>query len=151
MILSTRFDILHMYMNYMNKKLRAIRLLATLVGGCFCSSVAAVTLDSIKTSSMPGERVQIKLELSEALSSEPLTFSVDNPARVVIDLPNTSLNLNEKSQTYTPSDIKNILMSTANDMHNDVFTQGTGMVNSLDAIRLVNGEGGVFKVYNTES
>jgi Localisation of periplasmic protein complexes. len=44
---------------------------------------------------MPGERVQIKLELSEALSSEPLTFSVDNPARVVIDLPNTSLNLNE--------------------------------------------------------
>ena len=111
MILSTRFDILHMYMNYMNKKLRAIHLLATLVGVCFCSSVAAVTLDSIKTSSMPGERVQIKLELSEALSSEPLTFSVDNPARVVIDLPNTSLNLNEKSQTI-----------------------GIGMANSLNAI-----------------
>ena len=111
MILSTRFDILHMYMNYMNKKLRAIHLLATLVGVCFCSSVAAVTLDSIKTSSMPGERVQIKLELSEALSSKPLTFSVDNPARVVIDLPNTSLNLNEKSQTI-----------------------GIGMANSLNAI-----------------
>ena len=111
MILSTRFDILHMYMNYMNKKLRAIRLLATLVGVCFCSSVAAATLDSIKTSSMPGERVQIKLELSEALSSEPLTFSVDNPARVVIDLPNTSLNLNEKSQTI-----------------------GIGMANSLNTI-----------------
>ena len=111
MILSTRFDILHMYMNYMNKKLRAIHLLATLVGGCFCSSVAAVTLDSIKTSSMPGERVQIKLERSEALSSEPLTFSVDNPARVVIDLPNTSLNLIEKSQTI-----------------------GIGMANSLNAI-----------------
>jgi hypothetical protein len=59
--------------------------------------------------------------------------------------------LNEKSQTYAPSDVKNILMSTANDMHNDVFTQGTGMVNSLDAIRLINGEGGVFKVYNMES
>ena len=59
--------------------------------------------------------------------------------------------LNEKSQTYAPSDVKNILMSTANDMHNDVFTQGTGMVDSLDAIRLINGEGGVFKVYNMES
>ena len=66
-----------MYMNYMNKKLRAIHLLATLVGVCFCSSVAAVTLDSIKTSSMPGERVQIKLELSEALSSNILSTNVD--------------------------------------------------------------------------
>ncbi|MDC0211101.1 S8 family serine peptidase [Candidatus Nitrosopelagicus sp.] len=59
--------------------------------------------------------------------------------------------LNDNSILFSPFDVKNILMSTANDMHNDVFTQGTGMVNSLDAIRLVNGEGGVFKVYNTES
>ncbi|MDC0203667.1 S8 family serine peptidase [Candidatus Nitrosopelagicus sp.] len=59
--------------------------------------------------------------------------------------------LNDNSKPYSPSDVKNILMSSANDMHNDVFTQGTGMVNSLDALRLVNGEGGVFKVYNLES
>ena len=42
-------------------------------------------------------------------------------------------------------------MSTANDMYNDVFTQGSGMVDSLDAIRLVNGEGGVFNVHTTDS
>ena len=59
--------------------------------------------------------------------------------------------LNDNSMLFSPFDVKNILMSTANDMHNDVFTQGTGMVDSLEAIRLVNGEGGVFKVYNTES
>ena len=59
--------------------------------------------------------------------------------------------LNEKSQTFHPLDVKNILMSTANDMQNDVFTQGSGMVNSLDAIRLIHGEGGVFNVYNYES
>ncbi len=59
--------------------------------------------------------------------------------------------LNENSQSSTPSDIKNILMSTAQDMQNDVFTQGVGMVDSLEAIRLINGEGGVFKIYNTES
>ena len=59
--------------------------------------------------------------------------------------------LNDNSKSFTPSDVKNILMSTANDMGNDVFTQGTGMVDSLDAIRLVNGEGGVFNVYNTDS
>ena len=59
--------------------------------------------------------------------------------------------LHENSQVYTPFDVKNILMSTAEDLQNDVFTQGTGMVDSLEAVRLVNGEGGVFKVSNTES
>ena len=59
--------------------------------------------------------------------------------------------LNENSILYDPSDVKNILMSTAKDMQNDAFTQGAGMVDSLDAIRLVNGEGGIFKIYNMES
>ena len=59
--------------------------------------------------------------------------------------------LNENSQQSSPSDVKNILMSTAQDIQNDVFTQGAGMVDSLEAIRLIHGEGGVFKVYNTES
>ena len=59
--------------------------------------------------------------------------------------------LHETSQPFNPSDVKNILMSTAKDIQNDVFTQGSGMVDSLDAIRLTHGEGGVFKVYNHES
>ena len=59
--------------------------------------------------------------------------------------------LNENSQVFSPFDIKNILMSTAKDMQNDVFTQGSGMVDSLDAVRFVYGEGGVFQVYNNAS
>ena len=74
-------------------------------------SANAVTLDKINTSSLPGERVQIKLVFSEILPNEPLSFSVDNPARVVIDLPNISLNLSKKSQTI-----------------------GIGMANSLNAV-----------------
>jgi subtilisin family serine protease len=57
--------------------------------------------------------------------------------------------LNDQSKQYTHFDIKNILMSTAHDLQNDAFTQGTGLVNSLDAIRFTHGEGGVFKVSNT--
>jgi subtilisin family serine protease len=57
--------------------------------------------------------------------------------------------LSDQSQSYTPSDVKNILMSTSKDIQNDAFTQGTGLVDSLDAIRLTYGEGGVFQVYNT--
>ena len=59
--------------------------------------------------------------------------------------------LNENSNQFSPFDVKNILMSTAKDMQNDVFTQGSGMVDSLDAVRLVHGEGGIFQVSNTES
>ena len=59
--------------------------------------------------------------------------------------------LNENSDSFSPFDVKNILMSTAKDMQNDVFTQGSGMVDSLDAVRFVHGEGGVFQVYNAES
>ena len=59
--------------------------------------------------------------------------------------------LNENSEQFSPFDVKNILMSTAKDMQNDVFTQGSGMVDSLNAVRFVHGEGGVFQVYNTES
>ena len=59
--------------------------------------------------------------------------------------------LNDNSKQFSPFDIKNILMSTAKDMQNDPFTQGSGMVDSLDAVRFVHGEGGVFQVYNSAS
>ncbi len=57
--------------------------------------------------------------------------------------------LSEQSKSYDSFDVKNILMSTSKDIQNDVFTQGTGLVDSLDAVRLTQGEGGVFQVYNT--
>lgn len=62
-------------------------------------SLYAASLDDVKFASLPGERVQIKLILSEALPADPLNFTIDNPARIAIDFPNTSLNLSEKSQT----------------------------------------------------
>ena len=55
---------------------------------------------------------------------------------------------NEKSQSFAPYDIKNILMSSASDLQNDVFTQGTGLVDSYQAVRSVHGHGGVFIVEN---
>ena len=42
-------------------------------------------------------------------------------------------------------------MSSASDLRNDPLTQGAGLVNSLDAIRIVNGHGGKFMVHNDAS
>lgn len=61
--------------------------------------VHAISLDDVSFASLSGERVQIKLTLSEALPSEPLNFTIDNPARIAVDFPNTTLNLSEKTQT----------------------------------------------------
>ncbi len=57
--------------------------------------------------------------------------------------------LNEKSESFAPYDVKNILMSSATDLHNDVFTQGAGLVDSFQAVRSVNGHAGTFIVHNS--
>ena len=56
--------------------------------------------------------------------------------------------MKEKSMSYDPFMIRNLLMSSADDLHNDPLTQGAGLVNALDAVRIVNGHGGKFMVHN---
>lgn len=96
----------------MTTKLKDLTRLISLAGLALMSASAyAVSLDNVSYASLPGERVQIKLMLSEALPADPLNFTIDNPARIAIDFPNTTLNLAEKSQTI-----------------------GLGMANSLSAV-----------------
>ena len=59
--------------------------------------------------------------------------------------------MKNQSQYYDPFVIKNILMSTATDLHNDPFTQGSGLANIESALNYVHGENGVFIVYNDAS
>ena len=59
--------------------------------------------------------------------------------------------LKEKSELYDPFTVRNLLMSSGEDLHNDPLTQGAGLVNALDAVRIVNGHGGKFLVHNDAS
>lgn len=61
--------------------------------------VSAATLDNINYTSLPGDRVQVRMQMSEPVGAEPLSFTIDNPARIAIDFPGTSMNLAEKSQS----------------------------------------------------
>jgi len=58
----------------------------------------AATLNKIRYTSLPGDRVQVEIELSEPLAADPLSFTIDNPARVALDFPGTTLNLPVRSQ-----------------------------------------------------
>ncbi|MDX1432566.1 MAG: type IV pilus secretin PilQ [Gammaproteobacteria bacterium] len=61
------------------------------------SAQSAVTLDDMTYSTLPGDRVQVVLDMSAPVD-EPLSFAIDEPARVALDFPGVSLNLARKSQ-----------------------------------------------------
>jgi len=62
------------------------------------TSALANTLKDINFSALPGNRVQVTLMLDEPVG-KPSSFSTDNPARIAIDLENTSSALPKKSKT----------------------------------------------------
>ena len=59
--------------------------------------------------------------------------------------------MKKQFQEYDPFTIKNILMSTATDLQNDPFTQGSGLANIQSALDYVHGNDDVFIVYNNAS
>jgi len=59
--------------------------------------------------------------------------------------------MKKQFKDFDPFTIKNILMSTATDLKNDPFTQGSGLVNISSALDYVNGKDGLFIVYNDAS
>ncbi|MDE1764172.1 MAG: S8 family serine peptidase [Thaumarchaeota archaeon] len=56
--------------------------------------------------------------------------------------------LHDKGIPYNPFTVKNILMSTAEDLGNDPFAQGAGLINVTSAINYVLGKENTFQVYN---
>ncbi len=59
--------------------------------------------------------------------------------------------LKDKNIPYNSFTIKNILMSTATDLGNDPFSQGSGLVNVTRAVDFVLGNDALFEVYNDAS
>lgn len=87
----------------MTKRLSHIVTMISLMGifatAGFSSVVQAATLDDISYSVLPGERVQLTIELSEPMQGEPISFTIDNPARIALDFPNTTLGAVTKNQS----------------------------------------------------
>jgi len=71
---------------------------ALLAGWLPLAYAQPLTLDAIDVATLPGERVQLRLKLSGP-AKEPLSFAVDQPARLALDFPGVALNLPRKSQT----------------------------------------------------
>jgi hypothetical protein len=70
---------------------------------------------------------------------------VAGAAALVID------DLRDQGKEVDPFTVKSILMSTAKDLKNDPFVQGSGRVDAFAAIELAKGKGGRFSAYTEDT
>ena len=70
-------------------------------------------LQAIDVQSLPGQVLELRLRLNEA-APEPLSFTIDNPARIALDLPGTVLGLESRRQDVNQGALATILVAEAN-------------------------------------
>ncbi len=73
----------------------------------------ALRLESIDVQSLPGQQVELRLRLSGS-APEPMTFTIDDPARISLDLPNTTLALDSRRQDANVGPLTTVLAAEAN-------------------------------------
>jgi type IV pilus assembly protein PilQ len=94
------------------------RLAAVCVLGTLAASPAfgqgANKLEAIDVQSLPGQQLQLTMRLSGP-AAEPLTFTIDNPARISFDLPNTGLALPSRRIEVKSAGLDTIVAAEAKD------------------------------------
>lgn len=80
------------------RKAAALAVCAAGLLGFGAAAVAANSLEDIDVASLPGDRIQVTLVMKEP-TQEPLSFTIDNPARIALDFPDTTTNLERRSRT----------------------------------------------------
>jgi type IV pilus assembly protein PilQ len=72
-----------------------------------------VKLESIDVQTLSGQQVQLKLHMSGP-APEPLPFTIDKPARIAFDLPNTTLALASRRIDVRSGGVDTVLAAEAN-------------------------------------
>jgi type IV pilus assembly protein PilQ len=73
---------------------------------------ASVKLESVDVQTLPGQQLQLTLRLSGP-APEPLSFTIDNPARISLDLPKTALALPSRRIDVRSGGLDTILAAEA--------------------------------------
>src|ERR1700690_139780 len=72
-----------------------------------------VQLQSIDVQTLSGQQVQLKLRMNGP-APEPLPFTIDKPARIAFDLPNTTLALSSRRIDVRSGGVDTVLAAEAN-------------------------------------
>jgi type IV pilus assembly protein PilQ len=74
----------------------------------WAQGAARNVVESISFSSIQGGKIQVKVGMKEPLGAVPQSFSVSNPARIAIDLPDTSSALGKTQVDAGEGDLKSV-------------------------------------------
>ena len=70
-------------------------------------------LQDIQVQSLPGQRVELRL-ITSGSAPEPLTFTIEDPARIALDLPDTALGLASRRRDVNLGPLDTVLTAEAN-------------------------------------
>ena len=84
-----------------------------LLAGTTATAQGGNRLQDIQVQSLPGQRVELKLIMSET-APEPLSFTIENPARIALDLPDTTLGLSSRRRDVNMGPLDTVLTAEAN-------------------------------------
>jgi len=118
-------------------------LLVTVLFNMGIATAAENTLESVTYSTLPGNRLQIVLGMTKEMD-KPLSFTIDNPARIAFDFPGTSSNLPKRSQpigvgiaqsitAITAKDKTRVILNLTEVVPYSVSTEGTNVLITLDS------------------
>ena len=84
------------------------------LAGPLARAADAPKLEAIDVQPLPGQQVQLTMRLSAAAPNQ-LTFTIDNPARISLDLPNTTLALPSRRIDVHTAGLDSIVAAEAKD------------------------------------
>ena len=92
-----------------------MQMAAALLLGCGISANAQESnrLQDIQVQSLPGQRVELRLILS-GTAPDPLAFTIEDPARIALDLPETTLGLSSRRRDVNLGPLDTVLTAEAN-------------------------------------
>jgi type IV pilus assembly protein PilQ len=118
-------------------------LLAMVLFNIAVASAAQNSLESVTYSTLPGNRLQIVLGMSQE-TAKPLSFTIDNPARIAFDFTNTTSKLPKRSQpigvgiaqsitAITAKDKTRVILNLTEVVPYSVNTEGNNVLITLDS------------------
>ncbi|MFN3581850.1 MAG: AMIN domain-containing protein, partial [Pseudomonas sp.] len=75
----------------------------------------AANLKNLDVASLPGERVELKLTFDEPVGAAPKGYTIDQPARIAIDLPGVKNQLGQRNRELGLGNARSVTVVEAND------------------------------------
>jgi type IV pilus assembly protein PilQ len=121
--------------------------------GATASAQEGNRLQDIQVQSLPGQRVELKLIMSDT-APEPLAFTIENPARIALDLPNTTLGLASRRRDVNLGPLNTVLTAEANGRTRVVLNLGSmveyNTVRSGNIVTITLGAGDEYSAESTQ-